>query len=119
MKVEWIEQKGEKILFVDCKDVKSQDDMISIVEEYHGEVRKQSKRVKTLFDVTNATIGPGFVNRAKELGKEDAERLEKTATVGITKMKGFILRGYNLFTSNKSPITPFETKEEAIEYLVS
>ena len=58
-----------------------------------------------------------FMQRAKQLGKEIFDsRTSKSAVLGVTGIKKILLNGYNMIVKNK--LEPFDTKEEALEYLV-
>jgi len=117
MKVQWITHKGKKILFSDYSNVKSQTEMISILDEYLKQIRSSSGKVLVFSDVSDAATGPDFMKKAKEEGKSLIERTDKSAIMGITGLKGMLLKGYNLFSGDK--MKPFSTKEEALDYLVS
>ena len=117
MKVQWITHKGKKVLFSDYSNVKSQAEMLSILNQYLEEVRASSGKILIFADVSDAATGPDFMKQAKEQGKSLIERTDKSAIIGITGLKGMLLKGYNLFSGDK--MKPFSTKEEALDYLVS
>ena len=117
MKVEWITYKGKKILFTNYNNVKSQAEMLSILNETFELVRSTPGQILALTDATNAATGPDFMKAAKEQGKPLTHKIDKSAAIGITGLKGMLLKGYNLFTGDK--MKPFATKEEALDYLVS
>ena len=117
MKTEWIEHKGKKILCAYFNGVKNQDEMCNILNEYYDIVNKQPGKVLSIVDFTDSSVGPDFLKEAKILGKKHADKQEKSAMLGITGLKGMLLKGYNLFTELENPA--FSTKEEALEYLTS
>ncbi len=117
MRVEWITHKGKKILFIDYSNVKSQAEMISILNESLEIVRATPGKILSLTDGTDAAAGPEFMKQAKEGGKAVAHKAEKSAILGITGLKSILLKGYNLFSGDR--MKPFPTKEEALEYLCS
>lgn len=117
MKVQWITHNGKQILFTDYNGVKSQDEMIEILYESNEAIKNAPGKVLSLIDSTNATVGPDFLQAAKEQGKELMYKIDKTAMVGVTGLKAMLLKGYNMFTG--MDMIPFATKEDALEYLVS
>lgn len=117
MRVEWISHKGKKILFINYSEIKSQGEMLEVLNESLKIIREASGTILALSDMTNASVGPDFMKEAKEKGKELAGKAEKTAILGITGLKSMLLKGYNLFTGET--MKPFSTREEALDYLAS
>jgi hypothetical protein len=118
MPVSYIEHKGKKILFVDYSSCKSPDETIQVLEEAAKEFEKSPVKLLSLDNYNNAFASDVFMKRAKELGNTviSAKR-EKGAIIGLGGAKRVLLRSYNLFVKDK--LAPFETKEDALEYLVS
>ena len=116
-KVEWITHKGKKILFSDYSNVKSQEEMHTIMNESLKIVNETPGKVSSLVDMTNASVGPDFMKAAKEEGKKFLHKRDKSALLGITGLKAMLLKGYNLFSGDSAK--PFGTKEEALDYLCS
>ena len=58
------------------------------------------------------------MKKASEYGKEVFnERTSKNAAIGVSGIKKILLQAYNLVVKDK--LLPFNTKEEALEYLIS
>lgn len=117
MKVEWIEHEGVKILFANYKDVKSQDEMFSILEEIRVVLEGTTEKVLWLIDATNAAIGPDYMKASKEQGKKYADKVEKSAMIGVAGLKSMLLKGYNSTSGNS--VKPCDSREEALAYLLS
>ena len=117
MKVQWITHKGKKILFSDYSNVKNQDELFEIMKESLRMQDETTDKILGLVDMTNASVGPEFMKEAKEQGKSQLHKRDKSAVLGITGLKAMLLKGYNLFSGDSAK--PFATKEEALDYLCS
>lgn len=117
MKVQWIEHKGNKVLFANFKDVKKEDEMIVILNLYTKMTLEVEETVLSLIDVTGSATGPDFMKEAKLQAKESGHKICKSSIIGITGLKGMLLKAYNMFSGQE--MKPFETKEEALDYLTS
>lgn len=116
MNNEWIEYKGKKILYTVYSN-QSKENMIEILKEQAEIVKSQPDKVLILDDFRDSYGSDEFLNLAKELGNTILnQKALKNAALGITGVKKILLKTYNLFTSNK--VEPFDSKEEALEYLV-
>jgi hypothetical protein len=117
MSVSYINYKGKKVLFADYTKCKNTQDMLIVLEETKKEFEKSNQMILIIDDFTGNTGSIEFMQRAKQLGKEIFDnRTSKAACLGITGIKKILLNGYNTIVKNK--LVPFETKEEALEYLV-
>ncbi len=116
MNISYISFKEKKIMYVDYKSCKNSQEMLNVLEDVAAEFRKTNEQFLTLNDFTGNFGTEEFLKRAKELGPEvfDAKTL-KSAILGITGVKKILLQAYNKFVKNKQ--VPFDTKEEALEYL--
>ena len=118
MGVEKIEYKGKKILCIDYKEAKSQDQLLTILRESVSTIGKTTGWL-IFTDLTNASLGPDFMKEAKESSKGLVENVDKAAVIGVTGLKKILLKGYNLFVDSEKVTKVFDTKEEALDYLVS
>ncbi|MDF1546327.1 MAG: hypothetical protein P1P88_00805 [Bacteroidales bacterium] len=117
MPFSYIEHKGKKILFIDYTKCKSIDEMIKLLEDVRREYEKSSGKFLALNDFTGTYGSTDFMNRAAKHKDFFDEKTLKTAVLGITGIKKILLNGYNAFVKNKQ--IPFNTKTEALDYLVS
>jgi hypothetical protein len=105
-------------MFIDYTKCKTTQEMLQLLEQVADEYRKSNEKFLAVNDFTGNFGDNKFMDRAKELGPLvfDA-KTEKSAILGITGVKKILLQGYNKFVKNKQ--VPFNTQEEALEYLVS
>ena len=111
-----ITYKNKEILYVDYRNTKSEQEMIDILESVCQFLLKENKQQLILTNISGVYALPGFMKKAKELGKKTKHLTPKEAIVGIVGPKKTLLMFYNLFTG--VDIRPFDTEEEAKKYLV-
>ncbi|MFN8255772.1 MAG: hypothetical protein U0W24_08805 [Bacteroidales bacterium] len=117
MSLSYINYKGKTILFVDYKGCKTASEMIGILEKVKELYEKSSTPFLALNDFTGTFGSSEFLNAASKHKELFDAKTIKTAVLGITGLKKVLLNGYNAFVKKKQ--VPFDTKEEALEYLVS
>lgn len=116
MSAEWINHKGKKILYINYGKL-SLPEMIALVKKATAMlVASGSSQNLTLTDVRDAFVNNDFLAVAKEQSKVTLPLTKKTAIVGVTGVKKILLSGLNTFASK--PRVPFETVEEAKNWLV-
>jgi hypothetical protein len=116
MSVKYIQYKGKTILYVDYTNTTG-DQAITTLHAEEKEVRTWKEPGLVLNDFRNAKATSEFMAEAKRLGKELFSKMEKkTAAIGITGIQSVLLKAYNTFASDK--IVPFDTEEEAKEWLI-
>jgi hypothetical protein len=119
MPVSYIQHKGKTILYVDYRNMTGEQtkEAIEILEEEARELRTWSQKGLVLTDFRNAKASQEYMTHAKKLGKEVfADKIQKSAALGITGVKSILLQAYNAFSKDK--IVPFDSEEEAKEWLV-
>lgn len=117
MSLSYINYKGKKILFIDYSKCKTVQDTLTVLEMVRNEYLKSSENFLALNDFTDAPSNNEYMDRAKQYAKEIFdEKTIKNSCIGITGIKKILLSAYNLIVKNK--LMPFDTKEEALEYLV-
>jgi cytochrome oxidase Cu insertion factor (SCO1/SenC/PrrC family) len=117
MPFSYIEHKGEKILFIDYSKCKTIDEMLKLLNDVRREYEKSNESFLVLNDFTGANPSNDFVEQAKKYKELFDDKTAKTAVIGIVGLKRLLLNGYNVFVTKKQ--VPFDTKEEALDYLVS
>lgn len=116
MAVEWVQYKGKKILYGDYSGVKDQNEMLSRLEAAGKMLREASGKVLILTNLTDCVIGKDFFKGAKELGKSVInEKAEKHAIVGVTGLKGMMVKGYATFSGDEVKV--FDDDTAAKDYL--
>ena len=119
MPVNYIQYKGKKILYVDYRNMTGEQtaEAIANLEEEAKEMRTWTKKGLILTDFRNAKASAEYMAHAKKLGKEVfAEKIQKSAALGITGVKNILLQAYNAFSKDK--LVPFNSEEEAKEWLI-
>jgi hypothetical protein len=115
--ISYINYKGKKIMYVDYTHCKNPKEMIEVLEEVKREYEKTTETFVAIADFRGNFGSSEFMKRANEIGKEILDkRTLKTAVLGVTGIKKILLNGYNAFVTHK--LVPFDTKEEALEYLI-
>jgi hypothetical protein len=116
MSISFIQHKGRKILYIDYSECKSIKETLEVLEQVRNEYLRTNESYYTLNNFTNAPSNNEFMEAAKKYGKElfDARTIKNTG-IGIIGIKRILLSAYNLTIKNK--LIPFETKEEALDFL--
>ncbi len=117
MAVEKITYKGKEVVILDYKGAKTNDDMLYNLKAHGDYLESQPGKMLILDDLSGTYISREFLAKAKALGKELESKRAKGAMLGIEGIKKILLKSYVVFT--KANIKPFESREEALEYLVS
>jgi hypothetical protein len=117
MNISYIQYKGKKIQYIDYTHCKNHMEMIKVLDELRLEYEKTTELFISLADFTGTYGSSEFLNEANRLAKDHSDkRMIKSAVLGVTGIKKILLNTYNMFLKNK--MVPFDTKEEALEYLV-
>ena len=114
-----ITHKGKEILFIDYKGTKNDDEMIAILREAQKIIIADNKPYLQLTDISGAYSTKKFTDELKKVGAETPKLAIKRAVVGITPIKKIILTSYNMILGRQNSLHPFNTLEEAKDYLVS
>ncbi|MGH1336383.1 MAG: hypothetical protein ACRBFS_09670 [Aureispira sp.] len=99
--------------------MKDQEELLRLVKEAYDMFTQNPHKILALTNVSNTVVGPEFMSEIKRLGVLHQDKFEKTAVIGITGLKKVLLKGYNMFMPSTHTAVPFETKEEALDYLVA
>ena len=113
----FINYKGKRILYIDYTKCKTTADMINVLEEAKRLYESTTEMYLVINDFTGATGSTEYMQKVKQYGKEIFDgRTTKSAILGISGIKKILLNGYNSIAGKR--VVPFDTKEEAVEYLV-
>lgn len=117
-RIQWIEHKGKKIIYLDYKNLNSRnkEEFIKVLDAAKEFVLSAGNNILLLVDIRNSFGDRDIVNRMKQDGKEEKPYIKKEAVVGITGVKEVLLKAINLFTN--LGIKPFNSLEEAKDWLV-
>ncbi|MFK7799289.1 MAG: hypothetical protein AB8E82_17700 [Aureispira sp.] len=113
--IEIIHYKGKEIMFWSFPDGTTPKELVEITKHCIDFSRKNPQFKYLLTDFSNVYVGNEFMLTVKS-SLDVFDRL-KSALLGITGLKKILLMGFNRVAKNQ--ILPFDTKEEALEYLVN
>jgi hypothetical protein len=115
-----ITHKGKKILYIDYQGCRTDEQMIEVLHAAVEIVKTDNKEYLQLTDLNNAFISPGYMKEAKQVAKTTPKLAKKRAVVGISsKARLILLKAYNLVLGTSQQVKPFNTIEEAKDWLVS
>jgi len=116
-RMKWISHKGKDILYEDYTNLTGKQiaRLVPAITKITEE--KDYKDILLLLDLSNSFANKEATNAFGESGKISQGRLKKTAVLGITGVKKVLLNFVNKVS--KVDAKPFDTEEEAKNYLVS
>ena len=116
--IEWLEKNGKKVVYYNFKGLKSeefQNGFKAIPDFIHNLDEKYD--VLSILDVTDAVIDPAVVKHAQAAVEKTKHRVHKNAIIGLTGAKRKVFDMVMRFTGGT--MKPFDTLEEALEYVTS
>jgi len=117
MSISDLTYKGKRIMYVDYTHCKTTEEMIAVLNEVRREYERTTETFVAVADMRGNFGSSEFMMEASKLAKDHLDkRTLKTAILGIIGIKKILLNAYNKVVNNK--IEAFDTKEEALEYLV-
>jgi hypothetical protein len=109
--------KGKEILVIDYSDLK-EPGMITLISDAKHLVLEQQKPILVLSIFTRKNyVSPKFLRHAEAEIKAVEHLIRKNSIVGLSQIQLWIVRGINRW--HKSQLHPFNSEEEALEFLVS
>lgn len=115
MPIKTIEHNNKEVIYLDWRGIKETEILISELEQYSEKLLADKKQVVTLLDMKDAAIPKELLKLAKELGPVYEKYEDKVAVYGVTPMRKILMKSLNL--AKMINLTPFNTKEEALEWL--
>ena len=116
-RIKWIDHKGKKIMYGDYRGLKTIEEMLQTLDEAISEELASPTKVLVLANFEDSFGSPEFMGHLKQVGKEMLPKVQKTAVLGITGVKGILLNAYIRFTGDEN-IRTFDTEAEALDWLV-
>ncbi len=118
MEVKWIEHKGKKILFSNYEGCKTSEEMISVLYQEAEILRKQNGKTLVMANYEKSFGSSEYMSVLKDISHEVLkEKIERTATLGITGVKEALFKSYIFFTGQKN-VKLFYDRDEALEWLI-
>ncbi len=117
-RIKFIDYKDKKILLEDFSGLKPGEEFYEILEEARKTIHSQpASSVLALFDATDAYFDQNVINQMKEFTASNTPYIKASAVVGITGLLKIALMTVTKFA--KRDFKPFNTREEALEWLVA
>jgi hypothetical protein len=113
--VSWVEHRGHSILYVDYRGLDSAGCLATLAEQVAA-VDAAPGPVLTLVNGRGVKFGSEFLHAAKLAGPKNTPRTVKRAVVGAEGFGEVVLQFFNL-AAGAVPMVPFQTLEEALDYL--
>ena len=114
MPITWETSNNRKYLYLNYEG-HTPAELLDLIDIQVKEIQDCKDQVFVLSNVTNTTLSPEFMKKAKEEGKKHVAKVEKSAIFGVTGLKKILVQSYITFTGSKFKV--FGTKEEALSYL--
>lgn len=119
MSFSWMQHAGHKVLVVDYRDCRTQEQMIAQLDEVTRLVADAPAPLLALTNLEDCGIGPEFMSKAKQYGRDVYTRKDaRHAIIGITGLKNMLLQGF-LAASGSKHTKACATEAEALEWLTS
>ena len=118
MAVEWIEHKGKKILYSDFSNIRKPEESIDQLYVMEKKFRESKEKVRHMLNFENTAVSPEFMDAAKKVGLGLMPDAVKNAFVKVSPLKSVLLKGLLLFTNGTEKTKVFDSKEDAINWLV-
>lgn len=116
MSIEWINHKGMKILFFNCKNL-NEETLKSEADVLLATVIKEPERSVLILTDVRETVGTTEVVQIfKEYGDKMKKYFRKQAVIGITGVRHILLNAVSRFTGQAQA---FDDIEKAKDWLVS
>lgn len=97
--------------YAHCKEA----EMLSVIDQSREIMLKRDKPIHLLSKADHCYATPVVVRHAERTVSEYKHKLSKQAIIGLNLPKRMIVKGFNFLLG--TDIRPFETRDEAIEYL--
>ena len=115
-RIKWIEHKGKQILFADYSNLQGEEFIteIKVFEEFLADLGKNELLI--FVDARNSDLDDIGFEVGRKAAKMVKPYIKKEAIIGISKGRETFITLVNIFSD--IGIKPFNTMEEAIDWLV-
>lgn len=119
MPAKWIDYKGKRVLYADYRKLSSKE-FVALLAEADVMILASPTRVLYMGNIEDAAVSREVMGWLKQHGPETARKnVDKIAVVGVTGMKKILMDAVQgIFKKVAVPTRPFQTEEEALEWLV-
>ena len=119
MPAKWLDRKGKKILYVDFRNLSSQE-ILPLMKESDDMVLSSPGRVLYLGNIENAAVSREVMGQLRQYAEKSMrKKFEKLAVVGVTGVKKVFFDALvTMMDKSSVQIKSFKTEEEALQWLV-
>lgn len=120
MPINKCEHKGKEVIYVDYQSCKSDFERLKQLEETAQFLSQHQGNALVLVDLRGQSgRSKEFMERAKELEPNYGHNVSKRAILGIDGLKKVLLMAFNRFSKNSTKTVPFDTKDKALDFLIT
>lgn len=118
MGVQWIDHKGQRILYIDHRGLKT--DEVTKNVKLADEMVTGLSSVRFLANFEDAVVDTNAMAALKESGAGAFKGIvEKSAIVGVTGIRHLLLQAYNRVTGESDHQRLFDSETDALDWLAS
>ena len=118
MPASWIEHRGRQVLFFDYRGQKTDKELIATLEAGSAMMQPLPRPALLFNDFEGSVIGSAFMKRVKQVGRQNARLIGRSALIGISGLKIIFFNAY-LRATGERQTRAFRTREEALDFLVA
>jgi hypothetical protein len=116
-RVQFIQHKGRKILYLNFADCKP-NEVLQVIEEAKSTIKTQARKsVYTLTNVTNSAFNSAVSDAMKDFVLHNKPYVAASAVVGVTGLKQIIFNAVMKLSGRQ--LTAFESLDAAKDWLAS
>lgn len=115
-RLRFVKHKGQSIFLIDFSHCKGKEILLLLDQVRANVARHAPGSVLTLVDFSAAQVGKAVATRIKEVLVLDRPYVKKSAWVGTDSLPHVFYENFKNFSRREFPT--FETREEAMEWLV-
>lgn len=114
---QWVKNNDKVMLVINYEGTSSDEEMVKIIKEAQQMIIEYGNEYVQLTNMKNAFATSEFMKEAKKIAKETPKLATKRAIVGIdSPARVILLKAYN-FLLGTNGMKPFNTVEEAQDWL--
>ncbi len=111
----YLKKRGKDIIHSDLRETKDTE-MVAIVNTETDRIVEAGEPFRIIVDVSGSFTTPKFMKSAYDFASRTKGLMISGAILGVTGVKKVLLKGYNRIAA-PHVLEPFDTMDEAIEYV--
>jgi hypothetical protein len=115
-RISFITHRGKAIMLIDFSHCEPKESLLLLEEIQHTVARHEKGSLLTLADLTGAHVDKTVATRMKEVLVRDRPFVKRSALVGAESVPKIYYENIKAFSQRDFP--PFQTREEAMDWLV-